>query len=449
MIPSVSDALAGFAAGEIILPDAVINEAQRSILNGIATGLAGSADPETLPALRLASRFSGPRSCGLIGRTDRLDPLAAAYINALSINVHDFDDTHPGTILHPTAPVLPVLMALSEIMPVKGRTLLEAFAVGVEVECRIANAVSPGHYRRGWHITATCGVFGAAAAAARVLGLNAEQMRHAFGIASAQSSGLVETLGTMAKSIGVGNAAQNGLRAALLAQDGLKGPDLPLEGPRGFIHVTADNPLLDRLTEGLGQTWELLRNTYKPYPCGVVLNPVIEATLELVAEGAGPESLVRATVKGHPLLAERADRPTIRSGRQAQVSAQHAVAVALSRNAAGLADFSDAAVADPAIVALRDKVIVLQDAAMPVGAAELVFEYAQGVRLSRLVVNAKGDSARPLTNEDIVAKLERLTCDANLDISTDRLLAIVMKLPDVEDASDLIRACRLDRSAPK
>lgn len=445
MTVSVSDALAGFSAGAITLPDAVITEAQRSILNGIATGLAGSADPETLPALRLAARFSGPRYCGLIGRKERLDPLGAAYINAISINVHDFDDTHPGTILHPTAPVLPVLLALSEIMPLTGRAFLESFAVGVEVECRIANAVSPGHYQRGWHITATCGVFGAAAAAGRVLGLNPEQIRHAFGIASAQSSGLVETLGTMAKSIGVGNAAQNGLRAALLAQDGLKGPDLPLEGPRGFLHVTADAPLLDALTEGLGQTWELLRNTYKPYPCGVVLNPVIEAALDLVAEGAGPDGLTHAIVTGHPLLAERADRPKIRSGREAQVSAQHAVAVALSRNAAGLACFSDAAVADPAIAALRGKVFVLRDAQMPVGAAELILEYAQGTRRSRLVTNAKGDSGRPLTTEDIVAKLEYLTCNADLCLSTDQLVAVVTSLSTVEDASDLIRVSIPDR----
>ncbi|MFE3838232.1 MmgE/PrpD family protein [Pseudogemmobacter sonorensis] len=442
MTGGVSDALASFAAGAVAVPEAAIAEAKRSILNGLATGLAGSADPETLPALRLAERFCATRDCGLIGRVPRLDALGAAFVNALTINVHDFDDTHPGTILHPTAPVLPVLLALSEIMPVGGRAFLEAFVIGVEVECRIANAVSPGHYRRGWHITATCGIFGATAAAGRILGLDAARMRHAFGIASAQSSGLVETLGTMAKSIGVGNAAQNGLRAAFLAQDGMQGPALPLEGPRGFLRVTCEAPRAEILAEGLGESWEILRNTYKPYPCGVVLNPVIEAALEMAAEGIGAEGLARATVIGHPLLADRADRPEIRSGREAQVSAQHAVAVTLLRRAAGLPEFSDAAVADPEVAVLRARVGVLREPAMPVGAAELVLDYADGRRHSRLIAAARGDSSRPLTTPDIKAKLARLAADAAPLVDVETLIATLETLAASDDASDLIRACR-------
>ena len=137
--------------------------------------------------------------------------LSAAFVNAASGNVFDFDDTHHPTIIHPTAPVAPALFALAESQPMSGAALLHAFVLGVEVECRLGNAVSPWHYRRGWHITSTCGVFGAAAAVAKVLALDAEHIVWALGNASAQSSGLVETLGTMAKSIGVGAAARGGL----------------------------------------------------------------------------------------------------------------------------------------------------------------------------------------------------------------------------------------------
>ena len=178
--------------------------------------------------------------------------MTAAFLNAASGNVFDFDDTHIPTVIHPTAPVAPALFALAAQRRVSGAELLHAFVLGVEIECRLGNAISPGHYRRGWHITATCGVFGAAAAAGELVGLDTTHMIWALGNASAQSSGLVETLGTMAKSIGVGNAARNGLLAALFAERGFAGPDHPLEGPRGFIPVMGGDCDLAGLTAGLG-----------------------------------------------------------------------------------------------------------------------------------------------------------------------------------------------------
>lgn len=435
-----SAALAAFAARTSRVPDAVRHEAIRAAMNGFATGLAGCADAATGHAVAVAGRFSGPRTAFAIGRADRFDPLTAAFLNAVAINVFDFDDTHPGTILHPTAPVLPPLLALAETRAATGAALLDAFAIGVEVECRIANAVSPGHYRRGWHITATCGVFGAAAAAGRLLGLDAARMRHALGIASAQASGLVETLGSMAKSVGVGNAARNGLFAALLAEDGMKGPLRPVEGPRGFIRVTADEPDESRLTEGLGESWELLRNTYKPYPCGVVLNPVIEATLGIAAEpGFHPAQVARATVRGAALLAERADRPAPAEGREAQVSAQHAVAVALLHRRAGLAEFADAAVADPIAAALRAEVTVEIDPELPVGAAVVEVELADGARITRRVDRARGDAERPLTDREIEAKLHDLARYGAPEVDPEPLIAALWELPEAPSAGHLPR----------
>src|SRR5690606_29221449 len=144
--------------------------------------------------------------------------------------------------------------------PVSGEALLLAFLVGLEVECRLGRAISPGHYQRGWHITSTCGVFGAAAGCARLLGLDETRIAWTLGNASAQSSGLVENLGSMAKSIGVGNAASNGLLAALLAAEGFQGPAQPIEGPRGFLRVMGDRPDLAAVTGGLGERWEVMSN---------------------------------------------------------------------------------------------------------------------------------------------------------------------------------------------
>jgi 2-methylcitrate dehydratase PrpD len=436
----VSARLAAFAASDAPVPQRVREEAIRSIMNGFATGLAGCRDAATTHAKTVMGRFSSGADASVIGHADRYDILTAAFLNAISINVFDFDDTHPGTILHPTAPVLPVLLALSEKMPISGRDFLDAFAVGVEVECRIANAVSPGHYRRGWHITASCGVFGATAAAGRILGLDADKMLHALGIASAQASGLVETLGSMAKSVGVGNAARNGIVAALLAQDGMRGPALPLEGPRGFLRVTCDEPKFSCLTDGLGESWELLRNTYKPYPCGVVLNPVIEAALGLASSPGFNPSLVEAvTVRGHALLAERADRPAIREGREAQVSAQHAIAVCLLRGKAGLPEFSDAAVADAANAAFRKKVQVVIDPEMPVGAAQVELHMTSGETLVSRIDKARGDSERPLTNADLENKLRDLVTFGAPGVKPDPLIAAILAIDATDDISGLAR----------
>ncbi|MCO5070017.1 MAG: MmgE/PrpD family protein [Rhizobiaceae bacterium] len=444
MMKTASADLAEFVVSCRSIPAAVQHEAVRSITNGFATGLAGSGDAALRHASTIARRFSSGEVANVMGHVDRFDILTASFLNAIAINVFDFDDTHPGTIVHPTAPVLPPLLALAQSQKITGADFLEAFAIGVDVECRVANAVSPGHYRRGWHITATCGVFGAAAATGRILGLDAAQMLNAFGIASAQASGLVETLGTMAKSVGVGNAARNGIVAALLAQDGMNGPAMPLEGPRGFLHVTADRPDIACLTNGLGQDWELLKNTYKPYPCGVVLNPVIEATLLIARRPEfDPHSVISVTVHGHPLLSERADRANPADGREAQVSAQHAVAVSLLLAKAGLPEFSDAAVADARVVALRDKVTVKVDPSLPVGASEIRIELQGGARITERVDQARGDSARPLSDVDLETKLRDLSAFGVPSLDPEPLLAAIRALPQAEDAGPLTRLAAL------
>lgn len=401
------------------IPEPVRHEARRSLVNFFATSLAGCNDPAVVAVSKAFRQFRSAQDCTVIGRAERTDMLHAASLNAMSGNVFDFDDTHMPTIVHPTAPVAPALLALAQTRRVTGQDLLAAFVVGVEVECRLANAVSPWHYQRGWHITATCGVFGAAAAAGRLLGLNETRMLWALGNASAQSSGLVETLGTMAKSIGVGNAASNGLLSALLAEQGVEGPALPLEGPRGFLRVMGDEARLDAVTEGLGARWELLSNAYKPYPCGVVLNPVIEACLSLHhEEGVRLEQVERVELTGHPLLRQRTDRPAPHSGREAQVSAQHAVALALARGRAGLDEFSDACVAEAAGPALAGRLRFVDDPAYPVEAARVTLALRDGRELARHVAVARGSLAAPLTDDDLARKLHTLCawgasgCDA-------------------------------------
>jgi 2-methylcitrate dehydratase PrpD len=438
----VTDPLARFVAdarpGDI--PRHVRHEAKRALVNFFAAALGGCRDQAVEIGLAVLSGLAAPGEAPVIGRTGRVDMLTAAFINAASGNVFDFDDTHVPTVIHPTAPVAPALLALAAARPVSGADLLDAFVLGVEIECRLGNAVSPGHYRRGWHITATCGVFGAAAAAGRLIGLDAERLVWALGNASAQASGLIETLGSMAKSIGVGNASRNGLLSALLAERGFAGPALPLEGPHGFIAVTSGTYDPAALTAGLGERWEILRNTYKPYPCGVVLNPVIDAVLDLRARlGLAAFEVQGVTVAGHPLLRERTDRPAPVSGREAQVSAQHSVAAALVHGVAGIAQFADAAVGEPPIQTLRALVHLTDDATMPVGAARVTVRLRDGREFEAAVTQARGSLERPLTDAELTQKLVTLAAHGCPSLDPAPLIEALWSLETVRDVREAMR----------
>ena len=214
--------------------------------------------------MRSLARFSGGKQATIVGRRERIDALSAAFLNAAGANVLDFCDTHVPTAIHPTAPVAPALLALAELQRVSGRDFLLAFVLGQEVECRIGLAMSPSHYNRGWHITSTCGVFGAAAGSGKLLGLNAAQMVWALGTAATQSAGLCECLGTPAKSVSVGNAARNGLWSALLASKNFDGPPEPLTGVQGYYNAMGETPNLSVLTDGLGETWEIMATSTNP-----------------------------------------------------------------------------------------------------------------------------------------------------------------------------------------
>ena len=386
------------------VPANVRHQAKRSFINLFAVALAGCRTDPVEIALASLAEFSGGRQATIIGRIERIDALSAAFLNAAAANVHDFCDTHLATVIHPTAPVAPALLALAELKQVSGPDLLLAFILGNEVQARIGLAISPHHYNKGWHITSTCGAFGAAAGSGRLLGLNERQLVSALGNASTQSSGLCECLGWPAKSASVGNAARNGLWSALLAEKGFGGPADPLAGRQGFYNAMGDTPDLAKVTDGLGQSWEILATSYKPYPCGFVIHPVLDCVLDWRKDYPAAE-VMRVVVRGNPLLAHRTDRPDIATGRESQVSVQHAVAAALVHGAAGLDQFTDACVVDPRVRALRSKVQVLRDETFSTIAAAVEITTADGVMHRLAQRAARGSEVNPLSDQDLEAKL--------------------------------------------
>src|SRR6202034_1454511 len=359
------------------IPSRVRHQAKRSLVNFFAVTLAGCRSRPIQIALRSLAEFSAGKQVALIGNATRIDALSAAFLNAAGANVDDFCDTHTATVIHPTAPVAGALFSYADLQRISGSDLLLALVLGNEVQARIGLAISPSHYNRGWHITSTCGVFGASTASGKLLGLDERQTVWALGIAATQSAGLCECLGTPAKSVSVGNAARNGLWSALLAEKGFDGPAEPLAGKQGFYNALAEQADLSFLTEGWGEKWEIMATSYKPYPCGFVINPVLDCVLDWRRENPDAE-VARVVVRGNPLLALRTDRPDISTGRESQVSVQHAVAAALVTGNAGLEEFNDACARDPYVVALRSKVEVLRDDSLSTIAAAVKITTADG-----------------------------------------------------------------------
>jgi 2-methylcitrate dehydratase PrpD len=414
------------------------HEAKRSILNFFATALGSADDPAVTSALRTLSPFSGAATSAIVGRTELLDALGAAFVNAISANLLDFDDTHLDTIIHPAAPVAASILALAQARGFSGRDVITAFILGVEVECRIGNAVSPGHYARGWHITSTCGVFGAAVASAKLLGLSADRIANAIGIAASQSAGIMENLPTAAKNVSVGNAARGGLFAALLAAEGYDASARAIEGPLGWARAMGDEADLERLVGGLGKSWEIAKNTYKPYPAGIVFHSVIDACFKLRARlNPRIDDILSITVLGSALLLARGDRP-VRNERDARVSIHHCAACALLLGAAGVPEFAEAVVFQPDIVALRQKVTASLDPSLPDGAARVSILMVSGETLSETVMAARGSLADPLSDLDIEAKLRDCARLGGTTWNTDTIIADVWRLDGLADVSGLM-----------
>src|ERR1051325_3880726 len=258
------------------IPEDVRHEALRALVNIVGCAVGGSTHPAMDITLRALGQFSGPATAHPLARREHVDPMLASLLNGISSHVYDYDDTTPGNYSHPSSPVASALFAYASANRVSGRDFVHAFILGFEAESRIGNAVYPAHYDAGWHITGTTGVFGAAAAIGRLIGLSAQQMVWAIGLAATQAAGLREMFGSMGKAFHPGRSAQNGYLAALLAREGFTSGEQGIEGPRGFAPVQSSAYDLAKITDRIGTHFDLRENTYKPFPCGIVIHPTID-----------------------------------------------------------------------------------------------------------------------------------------------------------------------------
>jgi len=417
------------------IPQDVIHEAKRAILNFVGCSIGGSREPAVDIAIQALIPFSGERTARLLARPERFDPLFASVINGISGHVFEYDDTTPMNYIHPTPPVASALFAFASANRTNGRDFLHAFLMGFETESRIGNAVYPAHYNAGWHITATAGVFGAAAAIGKLLHLSTRETIWALGLASTQASGLREMFGSMAKSFHAGHAARNGYLAAVLAEAGFTAGEHAIESPRGFAAVQASEYDLSRITAGLGEDFQIRYNTYKPYPCGIVVHPTIDGCIDLHRDyHPAPESIRSVRVRVAPLVLDLCNKRDIRQGLDSKYSIYHSAAVGLVRGKAGLQEYSDAAAKDPMIKRVRDRVTAIGDAAITEDQSDIQVELENGQVLHRFIECSLGNLRRPLSDQQLEEKFR----DQAPQVSD--VIDMCWRLDELQDVNELVIA---------
>jgi 2-methylcitrate dehydratase PrpD len=426
------------------LPEPVRREALRSMFNILGCTLGGARHHGVDVADSALRSYAGTGTATLIGRGRKADALHATLINCLASSIYSFDDTHAEAVVHPSGPVASAALALAEVRPVSGQALLTAFALGVELECRLCKAltVPPAKGSMAWSGTGITGGLGAAVAAGSLLGLDMAGMRTAMGIALSQAAGFRAMHGSLCTPLMPAQAAQTGLRAALLAQAGFTSSDTPLEGRYGYLSVFSDEPDLDALAGALGERYEILRNTYKPYPCGIVIHPIIDACLELrAAHGLDANQIASVAIAASPGAMALCNNRSPKTEMEAHVSLHHWVAVCFIRGTVRIQDMdTETAVKDPALMAFQDRVEATLDPARAADSAEVTVTMADGRRYASRIEHGVGSAARPMTDAELEVKFAGMAAPVLGEARTRALMAQCWTLAGLADAGDLARA---------
>ena len=423
-------------------PAAAVDAARRAIVDTLGVMLAGSVEPPARIVQAVAEAEGGAPLATIIGTGRRTGAVWAALANGTAAHALDFDDTNFALLGHPSAPVLSAALAAGELALANGRDLVHAFLLGFEVETTVAETINPAHYEHGWHATCTLGTLGAAAAAARLLGLDAAQTATALAVAASQASGLKENFGTMTKPFHAGHAARSGVLSALLAREGWTASAQAIEGPQGYLSVfDAGRRELGAL-ETLGRPWKITTTgvAVKPFPSCACTHSIIDGALELRRTHAlAPEHIASVTIGVNTVVPRILIHSDPKTGLEAKFSGEFTAAAALAEGRVGIATFSDDKVKDPAIRSLMSRVTMTVDPDIP---AELerhmwtrvTVRLADGRTLSIGPREVPGHPSNPMTAASLRGKFEEC---AGLVLSADRVGTLADILEDLDGCPDL------------
>ena len=423
------------------LPPDVTKEAKRSLINVIGTTIGACRHPGVDAIIAAARELGAPPVSPILGRTECVDVHFAALANGFAGHVDDFDDTHLATVIHPAASALAVLAALGPRTRPSGHDALVAFAAGCEAQLRVGVSISPEHYDRGWHITGTCGVIGCAVTAALLLGLDEAQMTAAISIAASMFVGHREAFGTMTKPFHPGKAAANGIAAARLAKQGQRAAADIFEAAGGYSNSLSTRVDFEQMTGRIGEHWELLNNTYKPYPCGIVAHPAIDGGLALSSRISNVDQVEAISLRCHPLVPELMGNPDPRDGLQARFSAIHGVAAALVDGEVGLAQYEDNRVTRDDVARVRARITLTPDDSIHRDEVRIEARLKDGLSISHHVEHARGSFARPLTDDELLDKVGRLVEPQLNREATSHIAKAVDTIEQAKDIAALLALC--------
>ncbi|MEO7742770.1 MAG: MmgE/PrpD family protein [Usitatibacter sp.] len=418
--------------------DAVEHEAHRTFLNWVGCAV-GAARHESAEAALAGMRMLEPApQAAILGRAERVDMASAALVNGITSHTFDFDDTHLKTIIHPAGPVASALLALAEVTGASGRQVIDALVLGIDVFCRMGNCIYPEHYDRGWHITGSTGTLGAAAGCARLMGLDVQHTAWALGVAASQPIGMREQFGSMTKPFHPGAAARAGLTSALIAKHGFTASAKALEAPRGFAQVVSPKHDWNEITGELGSRFEISFNTYKPFACGIVIHPTIDAATQLRAQGVKAAEVDRVELKVHSLVLELTGNKEPQDGLQAKFSVYHGFAAGLLFGQAGETEYDDHIVTREDMVRLRRTVVATVDDSIDEAAADVTAMLKDGRRVHVFVEHAIGSLERPMTDKDLERKFHTLADPVIGSAKADALIKACWNLAGARDVKAIV-----------
>jgi 2-methylcitrate dehydratase PrpD len=427
------------------LPQETIHEAKKCLLNSLGNSIGAHKHPAIAMMLAVAKTMNSSPQTTFLGTSIKTDMQFTAILNGMSASMYDFDDTFLDTILHPSAPVFPALLAWCEYYNLPGKLLLQNFVIGAEVEERMALCLGrQGHYEKGWHITGTAGTFGATAAMGKMLGLSEKQMIDALGIASVQTTGIRTMFGTYTKPIHAGKAAANGILSALLAKEGMTSSQQSLEAKKGYCVLMSDAPDYSYLEAPWGKNWQIMRNAYKPFACGIVAHPAIDAAIRLRNKGYSADDIRNIVIEVHPLALELTGKPAPKDTLEAIFSVYHGVAVGLLDGKAGQWEYTTEHVCDEKVIAVRKKVKAVINDKMKMDNALLKAETNKGEVVEVFVDKLFGSLENPLTDTDLEQKFIDLTAPYLSKAKQDRIISLVWQLDRQANVQELIALCKAD-----
>ena len=427
------------------LPSDVIDRAKLCILDLLASAVPGSRAEAVNMMFNVAIHPGGRPEATVIAKGVKAPCLMAALVNGAMSHAVEMDDVHRGSIVHPAAPIIPAALAVAEKEGADGKTLITAVVAGYDIAIRLGECVGQSHYRF-WHATGTCGTFGAAAAASKVLGLDEERTLDALGNAGDQASGLWQFLkdGAMSKLLHTGKAAFDGVLAALLAREGFTGAKAIIEGEAGFCKATSRDYDLSKLTSGLGEEFKIAEVSLKPYASCRFTHAPIDAILALRGKyGIEPEHVKKVEVRTHNQAVRIAGNPRPRTPYEAKFSIHYCLAIALMKGKVGLGEFTHELLEDGRVRGLMERVEVAVDpdidAQFPTKWPALVRVLMDdGTTYEELVEYPRGDPENPMTFADVKAKFLDLAGGILEEGTVEAVAKLVGRLEELGDVGELM-----------